>query len=276
MGRLRGYLWLIAGVVVAAIAGGVAFITLSNATAERTLQQELVAPEQDVVVASSAIEIGSLVTAEDVKVIQVPVEIIPEFAMTEIEQVIDKVTLTEFYPGEIVVGDRIVDPNVIANDGRTALVLSEDKVLMAYPTDDLMSNLDVLKAGDHVDFLYTMPLPVDRDTGFLPGAGERTTIIVGGGEEEELEPVTFNLLQNVTIAAAIRNLNEDGQPTGAPVALLLTVSPQDALVLKYVKDAGAVVDLVLRAPNAEGAFSVEPVDLDYVINGYIVPNQTTP
>lgn len=276
MGRLRGYLWLIAGVVVAAIAGGVAFITLSNATAERTLQQELVAPEQDVVVASSAIAIGSLVTAEDVRVIQVPVEIVPESAMTEIDQVVDKVTLTEFYPGEIFVSDRIVDPNVIASDGRTALVLSEDKVLMAYPTDDLMSNLDVLKAGDHVDFLYTMPLPVDRDTGFLPGAGERTTIIVGGGEEEELEPVTFNLLQNVTIAAAIRNLNEDGVPTGAPVALLLTVSPQDALVLKYVKDAGAVVDLVLRAPNAEGAFSVEPVDLDYVINGYIVPSQTTP
>lgn len=29
MGRLRGFLWLIAGVVVAALAGGVAFIALS-------------------------------------------------------------------------------------------------------------------------------------------------------------------------------------------------------------------------------------------------------
>ena len=35
--------------------------------------------------------------------------------------------------GEIVVDDRLVDPNVVAGDGRTALVLLEDQVLMAIP-----------------------------------------------------------------------------------------------------------------------------------------------
>ena len=136
--------------------------------------------------------------------------------------------------------------------------------------------MNVLKAGDHVDFNYTMPLPVNRDTGFLPGAEETRPFIVGVEEAEQMESVTFNLLQNVTIAAAVHNLDEDGAPTGAPRAFLLTVSPQDALVLKFMKDAGAVVDLVLRAPKAEGEFSVEPVDLDYVINGYIIPNQVSP
>jgi hypothetical protein len=80
----------------------------------------------------------------------------------------------------------------------------------------------------------------------------------------------------VTISAVVRDYDEEGNPIGTPRAFLLTVTPQDALVLKYMKDAGAVVDLVLRAPNAEGTFSVEPVDLDYVINGYIIPNQTAP
>lgn len=276
MGRLRGYLWLIAGVVVAALAGGVAFITLSNATASRAISEELISPEQNVVIATHAVDIGSLITTDDVLIIKVPIEIVPESAFTDLDQVLGKLTLTAFYPGEIVLGSRVVDPNVIGNNGRTALVLSEDKVLMAYPTGDLMSNLDILKAGDHVDFLYTLPLPVDRDTGFLPGVEETRPFVVGTDEAEELEPVTFNLLQNVTIAAIVFDLDEEGQPTGGARALLLTVNPQDALVLKYMKDASAVVDLVLRAPKAEGAYSVEPVDLDYVINGYIVPNQTTP
>ena len=276
MGRLRGYLWLIAGVVVAAIAGGVAFITLSNATAERTLREELAAPEQNVVVATHLIEVSTLITADDVELIKVPVEIIPENAFTEIDQVADKLTLTEVAPGEIILGNRIADPNVLANNGRIAVALAEDKVLMAYPSSDLMSSLQVLKAGDHVDFLYTMQLPVNRDTGFLPGTEESGPYIVGVDESETMESVTFNLLQNVTISAVVRDYDDEGQPIGTPRAFLLTVNPQDALVLKYMKDAGAVVDFVLRAPKAEGTFSVEPVDLDYVINGYIVPNQTSP
>ena len=167
MGRLRGYLWLIAGIVVAAIAAGIAFITLSNATADRAIREELIAPEQNVVIATHAIDISTLITAEDVKIVKVPVEIVPEFAFTDLDQVIGKLSSDRTPSRGNHIGNRILDPNVIGNDGRLALVLSEDKVLMAYPAGDLLSNLDVLKAGDHVDFLYTMPLPVNRDTGFL-------------------------------------------------------------------------------------------------------------
>jgi len=87
-----------------------------------------------------------------------------------------------------------------------------------------------------------------------------------------VETVTFDLLQNVAIAAIVRQVSQEGTQ-GAPRALLLAVAPQDALVLKYMKDVGATMDLVLRAPGAEGEFVVEPVDLDYVINGYIVPTE---
>ncbi len=80
----------------------------------------------------------------------------------------------------------------------------------------------------------------------------------------------------MTIAQIVRQLDDNGQPTGAPRALLLAIDPQDALVLKYMKDVGATVDMVLRAPGAEGEFAVDPVNLDYVINGYIVPGEGLP
>ena len=271
MGRLRGFLWLIAGILVAALAAGVAFIALTRATAERVTREEIVAPKEGVVTVVRPVVAYAVLTADDVIRKELPVDAIPENAVRDVDQVIGKITLTDLYPGETILAERLLDPNVLAPDGRLALVMAEDKVLMAFPADDLLTQVDVLKPGDHVDFLFTFPLPVDRETGFLPAVTTGEVATGAAGEEVPVEPVTFNLLQNVTIAQVVKNYDEEGQPVGPPRALLLTIDPQDALVLKYMKDAGAVVDLVLRAPEVEGRFSVEPVDLEYIINGYILP-----
>ena len=276
MGRLRGFLWLIAGVVVAALAGGVAFISLSRATAQGFRASDLVAPEESVVVVTRAVGVSGVLTADNVEVQQMPVDSIPESAVRDINQALDKISLVSLYPGEIVLSERLLDPNVVAPGGRMALVLADDNVLMAFPAGDLLNQVNVLNPGDHVDFLFTYEMPVDRETGLLPVSPQGT---VGGGtttEEQPVETLTFDLLQNVTIAQIVRQLDEDGQPTGAPRALLLAIDPQDALVLKYMKDVGATVDMVLRAPGAEGEFAVDPVNLDYVINGYIVPGEGLP
>jgi len=128
-----------------------------------------------------------------------------------------------------------------------------------------------------VDFHFSYALPIDRETGLLPIRQTETTVTAEGEEQEEkTETVTFALLQNITIESVVRQLDEEGQPTGSPIALLLAVDPQESLVLKYMKDVGATVDLVLRAPGAEGEFAVEPVDLDYIINGYITPGEGLP
>jgi hypothetical protein len=115
-----------------------------------------------------------------------------------------------------------------------------------------------------VDLLFSLEIGTDRG----PGAGATA----GGQAEGDLQ--TFNALQNLTIAAVVApETTETGAPAGEPEALLFTVSPQDALVLKYLIDAGAVADLVLRAPGAEGPFTVEPVDVDYLIDRYQIPTQ---
>ncbi|MGC9523162.1 MAG: Flp pilus assembly protein CpaB [Anaerolineae bacterium] len=276
MGRLRGFLWLIAGLVVAALAGGVAFIALSRATAEEAGGAPLLQPEESVVVATRRVEARALLTEEDVELVEVSVDTVPENAVRDVEEVVGKLTLVELYAGEVVLSERLLDPNVQAPNGRLALVMAEDEVLMAFPAGDLLSQVNMLKAGDRVDFLFTYELPVDREVGALPVTPSGTTVQAEGEEGEETEPVTFNLMQNVTIAALVRQVNEEGEETGSPRALLLAINPQDALVLKYMKDVGATVDLVLRAPGAEGEFSVEPVDLDYVINGYIAPTEGLP
>jgi pilus assembly protein CpaB len=270
MGRLRGYLWLVAGVVVAILAGAVAFVTISRATTEDIGNQIIAAPTEGVVVAVRAVDVQTPLTAEDVEVKEMPVEAVPDGAVSEVDQVVGKISLTDLYPDEVILSQRLVDPNVIATDGRTALVLTDGSVLMAFPAEDLMSKVGVLKPGDHVDFLYTYNLPVNRDTDVFSRSDEETVVAVEGSEDASMEKVTFDLLQNVTIAALVGGGSEEDSK---PKALLLALSPQDALVLKYMKDTGANLDLVLRAPGDEGRFSTEPVDLDYVINGYILSDE---
>jgi pilus assembly protein CpaB len=267
MGRLRGCLWLTAGLVVALLAGLVGFMTLNKATVQR-VGGPAAAPEVQVVAAAHAVPIRSALRAEDVELRAVPVNAAPEGALREVAEAVGKISLVELYPGEAVLQQRLADPNVASKDGKLALALDADKVLMALPAADLMSRAGVLKPGDHVDLLYSLKFPANRG---VPG-GVNGVAAANSGDKEEL--ATFSLLQNVIISAQVAGKTTDGsQNNAAPEGVLLALSPQDALVLKYMQDAGGTLDLVLRAPGAEQPFEADPVDVDYLINRYRIPTQ---
>jgi pilus assembly protein CpaB len=263
---------LTAGLVVAILAGAVAFITLQRATGQRAGVEVAAGPRVQVVIATRTIAVRALLTAEDVELKQFPVEAVPEGAVGELEGAIGKITLVELYPGEVILAQRLVDPNVISGDGRLAVVVTGDEVLMAFPAQDLMSRVAMLKAGDHVDLLFSLDFPVDRGLEVPPAEGGAGGAGTAGSAQRE-EQATFNLLQNVTIAAIVAEQESAEGQAGPPQAILFTVAPQDALLLKYAKDAGGIVDIVLRAPGAEGPFDIEPVDVDYMINRYRIPTE---
>jgi pilus assembly protein CpaB len=259
--------------VVAVLAGAVAFITLQRATTLRT-GEDVSVSRVPVVVAARAIEVRVSLTAEDLELRDLPVEAAPEGAVRELEEAVGKITLVDLYPGEVILAQRLLDPNVITGDGRLALVLAEDEVLMAFPAQDLMSRVGVLKPGDHVDLLFSLDFPVNRGIEeFLPAEGETAEGKPAQTVQDNEEQVTFNLLQNVSIAAIVTGRTPTGGEAGAAEAILLTVSPQDALLLKYAQDAGGIVDIVLRAPGTERPFSTEPVDVDYMIHRYQIPTE---
>lgn len=268
MGRLKGCLWLTAGLVVALLAGFVAYTTLQRATAQEAASgaAQATLPTVEVVAAARAVEIRSALGVDDLQLIELPVDAVPEGAVSTLDAAVGKLTLVELYPGEVILSQRLLDPNVVARDGRLALVLAEDQVLMAFPVGDLMSRMNVLKPGDRVDLLFSMDFPaegIDELTGSAGGAVTR--------QEGQEEQVTFDLMQNVSIAAVVGGQTQADGARSAPQALLLTVGPQDALIIKYALDAGGVVDIVLRAPGMEGPFDVDPVDINYLIDRFQIP-----
>jgi hypothetical protein len=52
------------------------------------------------------------------------------------------------------------------------------------------------------------------------------------------------------------------------LAYLLALNPQDALILKYMKDTGAIFDIVLRAPTSAAKFDLTPITEEYIVEYY--------
>ena len=123
----------------------------------------------DVLVATVQVPVRSALTAENLRIKQMPVSAVPEGALQDASQAVGKITTVDLFPEEVILSQRLVDPNVIPADGRLALVLDGEQVLMAFDAGDLMSKIGVLKAGDHVDLLATLAFPAN------PGAA-------GGGD----------------------------------------------------------------------------------------------
>jgi len=263
MGRLKGCLWLTAGLIVAGLAGFIAFTALNNAMqAAQPEAGQAPVSTITVVVASRAVPVRGLLSADDLETADLPLGTVPEGAVRATDDAIGRLTLVELYPGEVILAPRLLDPNVIARDGRLALVMAEDQVLMAFPINDLMSRINILKPGDKVDLLFSMNIPmegIEEITG--TEAGEAVIVREEGSEEQ----VTFDLLQNVNVAAVVGGQRREDGTTTALEALLLTVGPQDALLIKYALDAGGTVDIVLRAPGMESPFDVDPVDMNYLV-----------
>ncbi len=261
MGRLRGCLWLTAGLIVALLAGFVAFVALNRAATQ--VPEE--APETrqvEVVVAAQAVPVRAQLTEADVKLIEVPAASVPPGAVGSLEDAIGMVTMVDLYPEEILLSQRLLDPDLTAEDGRRAIILADEQVLIALPSEDLLTSVRMLRPGDHIDILFSLDLPSIPTVGGT--AGTETGYYYGEAEEKQ---ATFDALENVVVAGITTTAAEPDE-VGEPTAVLVAVSAQDALTLKYLIDAGGILDFALRAPGVDDLFDPDPVDIDFVMNRY--------
>jgi pilus assembly protein CpaB len=280
---------IIAGVGIVAVVAGVFLISTILRQSVSPLPQATPLPPstESVVVVTHDIPIRALLRVQDLTLVEVSVEFVPPNALNEIGAALDRITKIPLVAGEIVMEHHLVDPTNIKDD--LAFVIEDDQVLMAFPATDLMSQINLLQPGDLVDILVSIEQPV------LPGQAGSGGMF-GEEAEEEDELFTFSALQRVEISAfvveikpmrqtsstasgtasvSLTEAEATPQPTPTPQpseieprAILLALSPQDALVLKHLKDAGGVIDIVLRAPTSERFFELSPVMSEYLKDRY--------
>jgi pilus assembly protein CpaB len=217
--------------------------------------------------------IGSVINREDLQTATVPVSLVPRDALLTIESALGKITTVHLIQGEMVLQHHLADPTNVSHD--IGYIIGDDQVLMAFPATDLMSGLGVLQRGDYVDIFASMTVEVSPTT-IAPTYGTTTQ------QEEKISRLfTFDAFQRVNVTAIVADVVEqsgnvaegEAQPTPNPAdvrvrAYLFAMSPQDALVLKHMRDTGANFDFVLRSPTSSELFDVTPVTVDYLLQRY--------
>jgi pilus assembly protein CpaB len=246
----KGCLWFAGGLLLAAVAGVLAFMAVLQATSKPKAAEETRVP---VLVATRDIPVSAVLAAGDVTVRQVPPEVVPEGAATDPKDAVGMVTTAAVARDEIILRSRLLKPDYVGP--QVAFVMDPKKVVVAFPTIDLLSSIDILRPGDRVDMMFSFPL-----SKMNPDVQEMVN--------------TLTILSDVQVAAVVRaaggQANQPGQASaGAPKALLLALDPQDALTLKFLRDNGASADFALRSPVApSGPFTTVPVDGDYIMQRF--------
>jgi pilus assembly protein CpaB len=261
MKQRGGCLWLLVGLFLAVVAGGLAFTAILKATsAEPTSQAETLAP---VVVVARDVPPRTEIKPEDLITRELPLSAIPDNAVRDQQAAIGKVTTSQLIAGEILLKPRIAEPGTTGS--QVNFKIEPGKVVMAFPADDLMSQAGVLQPGDIIDFLYTIQVKHAGTTGSSVTAGAGGT----GGEKT----ITFWGLQKVSITAVVLPSNtrigrNKSQSPARPKAILLALDPQDALLLKHLKDTNSIVDIVLRAREDDKKYETQPVTEKYLEQEY--------
>jgi pilus assembly protein CpaB len=227
-----------------------------------TVKEETV--KTSIVVVTRDLFLGDRIAVTDVKLVSVPVEIAPRNAIAILDEAVGKIIKTDLVQGEMLLSHNLADPTNNNND--LGFILSADHVLMAFPGDDLMSRESMVQRGDIIDIFATFVEKVKT-------VGGTTTTTTGEPTEPEMRTFTVDSMQKVSITAMILEViaqenNSASKPVTRIKAYLLALNPQDALILKHLKDTGAIFDIVIRAPTSKAQFDLTPVTEEYIIEYY--------
>jgi len=250
--RGKGWIFFALGLILALSAGAMVFMVLQQRPTEAPPPPPI--PTTKLPVAARPLDPGMTLTSSDYIMKEFPLDLVPISAITETTSLDSKMLARSVGQGETFRTDQF-----IGGQGATmSQQIKQGFVLFAFPIVDLMSQSDVVKDGDHVDLLVTLPdIPAGADTA-----------------AQENGKVTALTLQNIEVFKVLRTANDDDQPEGgAPTALMCSVTPADAVILKYVKDAGGVIDFTLRSPLDNEPFTAPSVNRDEFGKKYLTPQQ---
>jgi len=274
--KTKVFLIIVVGLILVGIGVFASVLLVQRFQASRapvSVEEETV--KTTVVLVTHDLLLGTRIENGDVELASVPIEVAPRDAITDLESAVGKIVKTDLVQGEILLQHNLADPT--NNNGDLSFILSDDHVLLAFPAEDLMSSQSMVQRGDIVDIFATF-------TEVIKAVGDITTTT-----EEDAAPetrsFTIDTMQKVTVTALVMDLigedpnaetdetllqsnNQQSPQNVAIKAYLLALDPQDALILKHLKDTGAIFDIVLRAPTSTQDFTLTPVTDEYITEFY--------
>jgi pilus assembly protein CpaB len=237
------------GVILALGTGALVFFLLQQQQRDLSAEAERMASSQvapvvatmELPVAARPLQPGSIITSEDVLLKPFPLDLVPVAAITSTIGLENQLLIAPIGQGETFSSTKLAGGAA----GTVSQQIPDGHVIFAYPISDLLTQLDILADGDRIDMLISMPV-----------------LSTDGTESRD---VTAYTLQNINIFRVMRPGTDNTQP---PTALLLSLTPEDALLLKRLRDSGGKIDLILRPITDQVPVEVPPIDNEDLVSRY--------
>jgi Flp pilus assembly protein CpaB len=255
----RGWIWYLAGLLLAIVAGVVAVVALQQAVPPA---QPAPPATQPVIVARERIDARQVVLPEQLETKSLLLSEVPSGAVFRLEDAAGKFTLQPIEAGQPLLAQNLVaiSPGaggMITTTSKLAALLPADKIGVVLPAGDLLSRSGEVSTGDRVDILASLS-------------------VVSSGEGKGGQ-VTLMTLQNVPVIKTLQEASSNQDQPAKISGLVVAVDPQDAVTLKYFVDAGANVSIGLRPPKLTTIFDLVPQTINYIADKFgIKPPEVLP
>lgn len=235
MRELRSWIFLGLGLLLAGLTG-LSLYGVSQDYGGRTAAASTDTAE--IIVAKADIGTRTVITADMLAHRTYPKGLAPGGAVTNEADVVGQTTISS-----IPAGAAIARSQLVAANGRSgaSLTIEKGKVLVAFPTVDPLTSAGLVRPGDRIDIL--------------------ATVSSGTGESARKTQTT---LQNLEVIDVLTT----GAGAQKTSSLTFNVDHQVALVLKYLRDSQAAVDVAVRSRAETELTATTSVDLAYLLQTY--------
>jgi Flp pilus assembly protein CpaB len=233
----RAWLFLAAGLVLAVLTG-VALYGVAQQSAGRP-EAPAAANTVQVLVAKTDIAARTVLTADLLARKDFPVDLVPAGAISNDDAAVGQTTLIPIARGQAIVAGQLSSAE---GQHGASLTLEAGKVLVAFPTSDPLTANGLVNIGDKVDIL--------------------ATVAAGTGDTAKATQTTLQNLEVLDILGPTKDAPQRA------TALVFAVDHQVAIVLKYLRDSQATIDLAIRSRSETQIAKTTSVDLGYLTSTY--------
>jgi len=234
--RLRSWFFLSLGLLLAVLTG-----VALNGVAQQNSGRAAAALEDTVsiVVASTDVPARTVLVAGMLARRDYPKDLVPAGAVVNDAEATGQTTLAMLPSGA-----PILRGQLLAAEGKkgASLTIDPGKVLVSFPTNDPLTAGGFVDVGDHVDIL--------------------ATVTTGVGENPKRTQTT---IQNLEVLQVIGPTPQQPQRGSA---LTFIVDHQTALVLKYLRDSLATIDVAVRSRAESQDVTTRSVDITYLVTSF--------
>jgi len=233
----RAWVFLTAGLVLAVLTG----VALYGVAQQSSVRPEAPASTTtiQVLVAKADIAARTVLTADLLARKDFPADLVPSGAVASDAAALGQTTLVPIARGQAIVAGQLSSAE---GQHGASLTLEAGKVLVAFPTSDPLTANGLVNIGDKVDIL--------------------ATVAAGTGDTARATQTTLQNLEVLDIIGPTKD-----QPQRA-TALVFAVDHQVAIVLKYLRDSQATIDLAIRSRTETQVVKTTSVDLGYITSTY--------